>query len=123
MTKARLLYLSIFLALAVVLTYGAVAQQAAKVQPATQAKPAAQAKPAGLVLPKIAKVTVNDPVTLTDNGDTWTMDNGIVKATIVKKNGSLLQVIYRGIETLHPSISRGSDNLHSPPTPSGSPIP
>ena len=33
---------------------------------------------------------VNAPVTLTDNGDTWTMDNGIVKATIVKKNGSLL---------------------------------
>ena len=75
------------------------------------------------MLPKIAKVTVNDPVTLTDNGDTWTLDNGIVKATIVKKNGSLLQVVYHGIETLRPSISRGSDNLHSPPTPSGSPIP
>ena len=32
-------------------------------------------------------------------------------------------MIYHGIETLRPSISRGSDNLHSPPTPSGSPIP
>ena len=62
-------------------------------------------------------------MTVTDNGDTWTMDNGIVKATINKKNGSLLSVIYHGIETLHPSISNGSDNLHSPPTPAGSPIP
>ena len=125
MTKSRPFFVSLFLALAVVLTYGAVAQQAAKVQPASQAKPAAaaQAKPAGHVLPKVAKVTGNDPVTLTDNGDTWTMNNGIVKATIVKENGSLLQVIYHGIETLLPSISRGSDNLHSPPTPSGSPIP
>ena len=62
-------------------------------------------------------------MTVTDNGDTWTMDNGIIKATIDKKNGSLLQVIYHGIETLHPSISNGSDNLHTPPTPAGSPIP
>ena len=62
-------------------------------------------------------------MTLTDNGDSWTLDNGILKATILKKNGSLLQVIYHGIETLRPSISRGSDNLHSPPTPAGSPIP
>ena len=125
MTKARLLFLSVFLALAVVLTYGAVAQQAAKMQPASQAKPATAgpAQKAAAVLPKVAKVTVNDPVTLTDNGDTWTLDNGIIKATIVKKNGSLLQVIYHGIETLHPSISRGADNLHSPPTPAGSPIP
>ena len=125
MTKARLLFVSLFLVLAVVLTTSAAAQQAAKVQPASQAKPAATAPThiAAAALPKVAKVTVNDPVTLTDNGDTWTLDNGIVKATIVKKNGSLLQVIYHGIETLRPSISRGSDNLHSPPTPTGSPIP
>ena len=125
MSKIRPLLLSLFLALAIVLTYNLVAQQSAKVQPASQAKPAASGpgQTAAAALPKIAKVTVNDPVTLTDNGDTWTLDNGIVKATIVKKNGSLLQVVYRGIETLRPSISRGSDNLHSPPTPSGSPIP
>ena len=96
MTKARPLFVSLFIALAVVLTTNAAAQQAAKAQPASQAKPA------GHVLPRAAKVTVNDPVTLTDNGDTWTMDNGIFKATIVKKNGSLLQVIYHGIETLRP---------------------
>ena len=73
--------------------------------------------------PVIAKPAGNAPVTLTDNGATWTMDNGIVKATVNKKNGSLLSVVYRGIDTLRPSISNGSDNLHSPPTPAGSPIP
>jgi rhamnogalacturonan endolyase len=73
--------------------------------------------------PVVAKPVVNAPVTVTDNGDTWTMDNGIVKATVIKKNGSLLSVIYHGIETLRPSISNGSDALHSPPTPAGSPIP
>ena len=74
-------------------------------------------------LPVVAKPAVNAPVALTDNGATWTMDNGIVKATVIKKNGSLLSVIYRGIETLRLSISAGADNLHSPPTPAGSPIP
>ena len=39
--------------------------------------------------PKVAKVTVNQPVTLTDNGDSWTMDNGIVKMTILKRNGTI----------------------------------
>ena len=73
--------------------------------------------------PVVAKPNGNAPVTLTDNGATWTMDNGIVKATVNKKNGSLLSVIYHGIETLRPSISNGSDALHSPPTPAGSPIP
>jgi rhamnogalacturonan endolyase len=76
-----------------------------------------------LDLPPVAKPAVNDPVTVTDNGDTWTMDNGIIKATVVKKNGSLLQVIYHGVETLRPAISNGSDTLHTPPTPAGSPIP
>jgi rhamnogalacturonan endolyase len=73
--------------------------------------------------PAVAKPAVNAPVTLTDNGDTWTMDNGIVKATVNKKNGCLLAINYRGVETLRPAISGGSDNLHSPPTPAGSPIP
>ena len=82
MTKARLLSVSMFLALAVVLTSGASAQQ-----------------PAAHVLPKVAKVTVNDPVTLTDNGDSWTLDNGIVKMTILKRNGNISSLIYHGIET------------------------
>ena len=73
--------------------------------------------------PVVAKPVGNAPVTVTDNGDTWTMDNGILKAAITKKNGSLLSVIYHGMETLRPTISSGADNLHTPPTPAGSPIP
>src|ERR1022692_2740544 len=117
MTKARLLIVSLSLALAVVLTYCVVAQPAAIVQPASQAKPA------GHVLPTVAKVTVNDPVTLTDNGDTWTLDNGIIKATILKKIGSLQQVVYHGVETLRPSFQTGGDVYHTPQTPMGSQIP
>jgi rhamnogalacturonan endolyase len=82
MSKSRILFLSTSLALAVVLTYGIVAQQAASVQP------------------KVAKVTVNAPVTLTDNGDSWTMDNGIVKMTIPKRNGNLSSLVYHGVEVL-----------------------
>jgi rhamnogalacturonan endolyase len=80
MTKAKVLVVSTFLALAVVLTCGAAAQRAAS------------------VLPKVAKVTVNDPVTLTDNGDSWVLDNGIVKATILKSNGNMTTVYYHGID-------------------------
>ena len=39
-------------------------------------------------LPKVAKVTANQPVILTDNGDSWTLDNGIIKATIPKRDGA-----------------------------------
>jgi rhamnogalacturonan endolyase len=82
MTKARILRVSTFLALAVLLSSGA------KAQPATH------------VLPKVAKVTVNSPVTLTDNGDSWTLDNGIVKATISKRDGNLSSLVYYGVEIL-----------------------
>jgi rhamnogalacturonan endolyase len=72
------------------------AQQAAPAKPAVQT--AAKAQPAAHVMPKVAKVTVNDPVTLTDNGDSWTLDNGIVKATILKSNGNMTTVYYKGID-------------------------
>ena len=82
MSKARLLFGSTFLALAVLLSSGAMAQ------------------PAAHVLPKVAKVTVNSPVTLTDNGDSWTLDNGIVKATILKRDGNLTSLVYHGVDIL-----------------------
>jgi rhamnogalacturonan endolyase len=42
---------------------------------------------------------VNQPVTLTDNGDSWTMDNGIVKMTVLKRNGTIAigSLMYHGI--------------------------
>ena len=82
MSKARLLFGSTFLALAVLLSSGA------KAQPATH------------VLPKVAKPAVNSPVTLTDNGDSWTLDNGIVKMTVPKRDGNLSSLVYHGVEIL-----------------------
>src|SRR6185312_5436867 len=51
-------------------------------------------------LPKLAPVTTSAPVTLIDNGDSWTMDNGIVKMTVLKRNGNLSSLVYHGIEIL-----------------------
>ena len=78
MKKARILSVSAFLALAV----------------------AVVAQPAAHTLPKVEKVTVNVPVTLTDNGDSWTLDNGIIKATIPKRDGNLSSLVYHGVEIL-----------------------
>ena len=46
-----------------------------------------------------AKATDNAAVTVTDNGNSWTLDNGIVKATIGKNGGFLQSIIYRGFDT------------------------
>ena len=78
MRKARIISVSAFLAL----TAGIVAQTAAH------------------TLPKVEKVTVNVPVTLADNGDSWTLDNGIIKATIPKRDGNLSSLVYHGVEIL-----------------------
>jgi len=86
--------MSSFLALAIVLASGAAAQ------------------PAAHVLPKVEKVTVNVPVTLTDNGDSWTLDNGIVKIRIAKRDANLSSIVYHGVEVL----SRDSNNWEQRPT-------
>jgi rhamnogalacturonan endolyase len=78
MSKSPALVTTAFLALSAILTSAAPAQTA----------------------PKVAKVTVNTPVTLTDNGDSWTMDNGIVKMTVLKRNGNLSSLVYHGTEIL-----------------------
>ena len=80
----RGLFVSTTLALAVLLSVGAAALQAAD------------------SLPKVAKPNVNIPVTVTDNGGTWTLDNGIVKATINKNNSNMPSLIYHGINTMGP---------------------
>lgn len=60
----------------------------------------ASAARAADTLPPIAKPEVNAPVTLTDNGATWTLDNGIVKATISKRDARLNSLVYKGINTM-----------------------
>jgi rhamnogalacturonan endolyase len=53
-------------------------------------------------LPAVIKPNVNAPVTVTDNGDAWTMQNGIVKATIDKDSSHMTSLVYHGIETMGP---------------------
>jgi rhamnogalacturonan endolyase len=39
------------------------------------------------------------PVTIVDDGRSWTMDNGIVKVTVSKDGGSLMSLVYHGFNT------------------------
>ena len=48
-------------------------------------------------LPPVAKPNGNTPVTITDNGANWVMDNGIVKATILKNNSVIQSLVYHGV--------------------------
>jgi rhamnogalacturonan endolyase len=52
--------------------------------------------------PVVAKPAVNNPVTLTESADSWVMDNGIVKVTVLKASGRLSSMIYQGKEMLSP---------------------
>ena len=52
--------------------------------------------------PVVARPKASPPVTVSDDGDAWTMDNGIVKATIDKRSSNMTSLIYRGIETMGP---------------------
>ncbi len=55
---------------------------------------------ASYAAPVVAPVTVHAPVTLVDNGDSWTLDNGIVKLTVNKTNGTIMSssLTYHGVD-------------------------
>jgi rhamnogalacturonan endolyase len=55
---------------------------------------------AGVALSGGRSYAADAPVTITDNGNTWTMDNGIVKATINKRNSNMTALVYKGINTM-----------------------
>jgi rhamnogalacturonan endolyase len=63
----------------------------------TLAVPALRAADAAPVVDKTASTA---PVTLTDDGNSWTLDNGIVKATINQRNGSMPSLVYHGMNTM-----------------------
>jgi len=50
--------------------------------------------------PVVAKADAKAPVTVTDNGPTWVLDNGIVKARIDKRTGNMASMVYHGVETM-----------------------
>jgi rhamnogalacturonan endolyase len=53
--------------------------------------------------PVVAQPSVNAPVTVADDGNTWTLDNGIVKISVLKSSGKLTSLIYHGREMLNRS--------------------
>src|SRR5271165_1934196 len=55
-------------------------------------------------------------VTVTDNGRSWTLDNGIVKATVTKDSGSMPSLIYKGVEILKASGGTWEHNPQGAPT-------
>ncbi|SNS46731.1 rhamnogalacturonan endolyase [Granulicella rosea] len=55
------------------------------------------------------------PVTVVDHGRTWTLDNGIVKATIAKDNGSMPSLVYRGVEIMAASGGTWEHNPQGAP--------
>ena len=57
--------------------------------------------PAADAAPAVVRSTVNAPVTVTDNGGTWTLDNGIVRATVNKRNGNMTGLEFHGINTMN----------------------
>ncbi|HEY4330440.1 MAG TPA: polysaccharide lyase family 4 protein [Phycisphaerae bacterium] len=56
--------------------------------------------PSASAAPVVLPSGVKAPVTLTDGGANWIMDNGIVRATINKTSGNFRSLIYRGTETM-----------------------
>jgi len=50
--------------------------------------------------PVVAKPAVNSPVTVTDNGNSWILDNGIIKITVLKSSGKLTSLIFKSREML-----------------------
>ena len=65
--------------------------------------------------PSPAQAPAQAPVTVTDNGRSWTLDNGIVKATINKDSGSMPSLIYHGIQVLAASGGTWEHNPQGAP--------
>lgn len=50
--------------------------------------------------PSAARIPGNGSVRITDDGASWTLDNGIVQATVDKSSGRIPRLVYRGINIL-----------------------
>src|SRR4051812_42061255 len=64
----------------------------------------------------VAKPDASAPVTVTDAGNTWTMDNGIVKATINKRTGDLVHLYYKGMDTMGQNQGRAGGYWEQDPS-------
>ncbi|HTB62368.1 MAG TPA: polysaccharide lyase family protein [Opitutales bacterium] len=66
--------------------------------------------------PTIAKPTAAAPVTITDNGTAWTLDNGIVRATVAKRSGQMSNLIFYGTPATGNATLRGGGNWEEDPS-------
>lgn len=58
----------------------------------------------------------NAPVTLKEDGKTWTMDNGIVTAIVAKESGDLVSLKFKGLEILATQLTEnGAPDLDKDP--------
>ena len=55
---------------------------------------------AAAVAPSVAKSSVNQPVTVSNDGKMFTLDNGIIKVRINMLNADLEHIIYKGIDVI-----------------------
>ena len=69
-----------------------------------------------LALAGMAGAAYGQGVTVTENGQTWTLDNGIVRATIAKDTGAMPRLEYRGKQVLKASGGTWEHN------PAGAPV-
>ena len=74
-----------------------------------------------LTAPLVAAPEGNDPVTVTDNGHSWTLDNGIVKATINKHNGTMVSLCLSRHQHHGRRRILGRNALGAPKSPTPSP--
>ncbi len=66
------------------------------------------------VTPEVAKSTVDAPVKLTEDGASWTLDNGIVRATIAKRSGQISSLVY--LATPATAAQRAAGNWEEDPS-------
>jgi rhamnogalacturonan endolyase len=65
--------------------------------------PAAPTALAASSLPEVATPRTAAPVTITETATAWTLDNGIVKAVVSKRNSNFTSLVYHGVEIIgHP---------------------
>ncbi len=64
----------------------------------------------------VAQAAPGTQVTLTDNGQTWTLSNGLVKVTVAKDTGAMPSLVYQGQELLKASGGTWEHN------PAGAPV-
>ncbi|HSV15169.1 MAG TPA: polysaccharide lyase family protein, partial [Tepidisphaeraceae bacterium] len=74
------------------------------------AAPRTESAPVTSTQPTTAPSTQPSAVTVSDDGETYTLSNGIVTARILKHSGAMASLVYQNIETLAGNLGRPTGN-------------